>query len=416
MANKEEEALFGADPQRLEELAKESLALRELVSQNPNAPAELLHTLAHSPDRSLHQSIVQNPNCPRELLVWLGSRCAEGFFRNPALPLLLLEDPNYFSYHSYETLCAYPEAPSYYLRIAAGCPRVEPRRAVAANPKCPLDVLVEMLSDEDDVVRTIAAKRLVQQGDLASLASSKHADVRQRLCMEPACPGALLETLAEDPSVEVRRAAAEHPNATLRALESLSSGKDDATRRAVAEHPNASAEILQRLSKDPLNTVRRAVAEHAATSSYVRATLTKDPDKDVSHAARRYPEGLCAPLQVRSLPRKSFSRQEIRFLRELLTPCAEEVCACKERWERPPLDQDATQRESLQQEIINCPRRDISPYRGEYYDDYDWWDSYEPPPPEERIDPALLYAPLRLSTHKAPRSRTARCRFRCQFL
>lgn len=84
-------------PRRLYQLAKTNIDLARLVALNPSASSELLRVLANGSDQATRQHVAVNPNTPTEVLKQLGDDFPKEVSRNPALPLLLLENPNIFN-------------------------------------------------------------------------------------------------------------------------------------------------------------------------------------------------------------------------------------------------------------------------------------------------------------------------------
>lgn len=88
-------------PRRLYELAKTNIDLARLVALNPSSPLELLRKLANGSDKATRQHVAANPNTPTEVLQKLGDEFPKEVSRNPALPLLLLENPNIRFFRTY---------------------------------------------------------------------------------------------------------------------------------------------------------------------------------------------------------------------------------------------------------------------------------------------------------------------------
>ena len=91
---KQEAALETTTPERLKELAKESLILARIVAKNSGASEELLKELAHTDDSATRKAVTTNPSTPKETLLELGTQFPEELLDNPVFDLLLLENPN----------------------------------------------------------------------------------------------------------------------------------------------------------------------------------------------------------------------------------------------------------------------------------------------------------------------------------
>jgi hypothetical protein len=83
-------------PERFIELSALSDELALLVAQNPCAPSTLLTTLLAYKKDNIRHAVVQNPNTPVVKLLLFAEKYPRAFQENPLLPLLLLEDPNFF--------------------------------------------------------------------------------------------------------------------------------------------------------------------------------------------------------------------------------------------------------------------------------------------------------------------------------
>lgn len=62
---------------------------------DPSTPPIRLHELARHGGAREKRTVAANPNAPTDLLVWLARWHWEAVLRNPVLPLLLMEDPNF---------------------------------------------------------------------------------------------------------------------------------------------------------------------------------------------------------------------------------------------------------------------------------------------------------------------------------
>jgi hypothetical protein len=77
---------------RLQELARQSDLLAQIVAENHAAPAELLRELSSSGNKNIRSAVTSNPNTPVDLLLRLGAEFPEKLLENPVFdPLKLLE-------------------------------------------------------------------------------------------------------------------------------------------------------------------------------------------------------------------------------------------------------------------------------------------------------------------------------------
>ncbi len=82
-------------PQRLRELALESIELARVVAKNPSAPSDLLKVLSdYHDDIETRKNVTANPNTPIKQLFTGGACFPVELLNNPVFPLLILENPS----------------------------------------------------------------------------------------------------------------------------------------------------------------------------------------------------------------------------------------------------------------------------------------------------------------------------------
>ena len=85
-------------PARLAALAKlPDEAVQRAVAKNPRTPAKALKKLGSSRDKFTRKAVAGNPNTPAEIMSGLGGQFPVELLGNPALDLMLLENPDLFS-------------------------------------------------------------------------------------------------------------------------------------------------------------------------------------------------------------------------------------------------------------------------------------------------------------------------------
>lgn len=173
--------------------------------------------------------------------------------------------------------CVAPEA----LRVLATDRTVDVRRAVAANPRSPSDVLAVLARDADpEVLDRVAANRATSPETLEVLAEAAP-QLSQRyinVLTNPNCSPMLLAATLKQPwadgrsstfsrratwQLDVRTAIAGHPNFPD-SLEWVLTEPESAVRVAAAANPSCSAEILDALASDRYHWVVLAVASNPA--------------------------------------------------------------------------------------------------------------------------------------------------------
>lgn len=146
---------------RLQELASVSTDLARLVAKNPCATPKLLGELGASRDTVTRSHVAANPNTPTEVLLKLGSEFPKQLLGNPALALLLLENPNLVNEMPRTTvrsLLKLEELPAFVLEKLAHARHRWVRCTIAQNPNTPAWVLQELAQDMDVEIRQYAVQ------------------------------------------------------------------------------------------------------------------------------------------------------------------------------------------------------------------------------------------------------------------
>jgi hypothetical protein len=302
-------------PERLEELARDP-QLVVLVSANPAAPAELLKRLAQGDDQDVRAAVAANPNAPWDALLGLALSFPESFMANPAVPLLLLEEPGRvtqltnLSVEAALSLLRSEFMPDWLIAVMSQHRRQWVREAVMhhicvageAPDECaalgalssawmrddelaglfmlpldhPADWLLELLAGHADplIRQAIASRADIPQTLLERSLVDYEPRVRKGVASHPDLPLDIYARLIDDTDANVRQVAARNmlmqlPNALV---EHLARSSKAALRRIAALHPGLDLAILEQLAGDDNIAVRRCVALNPSTPL---ATLEK---------------------------------------------------------------------------------------------------------------------------------------------
>ncbi|MEN9418050.1 MAG: hypothetical protein RI988_1670, partial [Pseudomonadota bacterium] len=313
-------------------LAGQHVEVDRVLASHPQASAALLSSLSHSSDRATRSRVAANPDTPAADILRLGQQFPKEILANPALDLLLLENPALME-HVPESLLVrllkQAGCPASLLTWAAARPEVKVQLAVAMNSSAPAAALERLRqssheavveatrarggaiapdADPEKVFEQAVRERLSSltydelqdawsSGDIG-LAQWTALSLNQRLIIatysdfsgiSPAAIARLLRdtswtltTLKELlPDCACWGEVAEKPATPLVVLEALSTSKLASERAGVAANPSTPVSILECLSRDPKSVVRRAVAKNPSIPLSVISGLSNDSDSGV---------------------------------------------------------------------------------------------------------------------------------------
>lgn len=262
-------------------------------ARNPQTPPERLRELmlqrglSYSEQTTLSQAVVLNPNTPLKELFCLGRRFPDLFWRNPVIPLLLLENPGFLAeipFYTMRPLLRARNVPPLVWEAAARHKEYQVCQAVASNPRTPPALLQELARHPYSIVRwEIAQNPSAPPSVLAELAQQKDAILLRRIARNPSTPlPILLRFLHELENPPKKRPGvffvrllevAEHPALPLPYLRKLACSHDPAIRTGVARNRSAPLELLERLANDREPMVRRAIALREGIPARLQAQL-----------------------------------------------------------------------------------------------------------------------------------------------
>lgn len=289
------------------------MTLRQEAATAETSPARL-RELAR---RGLGRVVAQNPNTPPDLLLKLAAHYFESFAQNPALPLLLLEDPGFCMQMSVATLrrlLRRTDLPEMFLQTLKRHPDREVRDAAR--------LYVSIAPSEIDVAEEISATARSLRPSRGTLPELLDLDLLPSWLAEPLAGSAnwrmrdeLLAALGrsnDEKSAALshlyRRAGAQAPredepvrtSGDLNAEEMRQlAGGGRWARKIAAAHPATPPEILRRLAQCDSLPVRRIALHHPYVGEEVLWTNAGSPDASLRRAVatnRSAPEALLDQL------------------------------------------------------------------------------------------------------------------------
>ena len=248
-----------------EQPSPEQLATAELVAKNPAAPGELLRALSATKRPAVQQAVALNPNTPLQVLL----RLADAFplaLQNPALPLLLLENPN-----PIEQL-----------------PRSELR--FVRHPETPLLLLEQAISlNNEQVAMWVAQNPSLPPHILSGLAESPLHQVRQQIARHPKITHHLVEEWSQRQSLNAQITVALSPWATEEQLYRLADSESALLVEAIRQSDLLSNTLLRRMAVDGSRARRKIVAGLRYAPRDVLTKLAQDRAASVRQVVKNNP-------------------------------------------------------------------------------------------------------------------------------
>ncbi|MFD1935747.1 hypothetical protein ACFSKW_30175 [Nonomuraea mangrovi] len=179
---------------------------------------------------------------------------------------------------------------------------VKQRVLAAQAVSAPESVIALLVSDPSPAVRRTLAARddLHVRETLHRLAHDPDLKTRQALAANPICPPEILVELVHDPHWSVRWDLPSHPNTNSQVRHAITESPDVDLRRLMAEDASLDYETARLLLSDDAETVRAALAAHT-TYPDILETLLSEHDNDVRAGAAQ--NGLTTAAQRHSLAR-----------------------------------------------------------------------------------------------------------------
>jgi hypothetical protein len=154
-------------------------------AQSPATTPDVLRRLADCEEPRIRRAVAENPNTPVDVALQLAEDAPDSFLRNPAVSLLVLEDPALLQCLSEKALWGVLNAektPPAWLRWATSHGNAQMRRLAVAHSNVPLSALEHLTGDTDPAVRAAAAGNDgLPERSAASLFGDPHPKVRAQV-------------------------------------------------------------------------------------------------------------------------------------------------------------------------------------------------------------------------------------------
>jgi hypothetical protein len=243
-------------PEELARILKVGVGyVRRRAAAHPALSKELIYEIVNDGTEAMRAAAASNPS--------IGTRGSE-LAATDASPLVRA------------VIAANPAVPAAKLARLADDPVAQVRANAASNPTCPEGLLAQLAHDTDSTVRrAVALHENVAVDDLVLLARDPDLDVCAAVAEHPKCPTEVLDDLVGI----VPDAVLANPSAAKVLLTAGSVVNTPRLRAAVARNPATPPKRLRRLSRDTDTEVLEAVAEHpqAPKTARRRARQRLDP-------------------------------------------------------------------------------------------------------------------------------------------
>ena len=298
------------------------------IARRQNTSSAILERLSHHSDKIVRQAVASHHNILSEDLMRLGKQFPDAFLSNPALDLILIENPGLllnFDESLLVQIAKRDACPEVFLKWAIRQGSEQVLMAIAMNPSTPVELLQQLLVSEFKTVQEAVRfhKKLLDGMEVSDIQAHFKQAVIERLgaltlseanqmwkrkeislvhfcylsvgarlsiasdkdlcsmAINPTTSAWVLADIAKENDEYVRLNLAEDPNAPSAFLRLLAKDKDYRIRSRVAENSNAPEALLKQLAKDKVSFVRGSVASNPNTPEDLLTLLSEDKDNGV---------------------------------------------------------------------------------------------------------------------------------------
>jgi hypothetical protein len=246
-----------------------------------DTPTEILEELSLIERASLTSCLAQNPSVPLPTLYRLWHQHPQQIFVNPILPLLLLEDPNFFIREDHRSLLQeilkVKSLPESFMGLASKSTDAWALHLLASREDLPVWLMEELAyKGVEPSYDALARNPNLPESLVMYLLEETRLSTRLVLVERPGLSSALWEMAANNAYPQVRAKVAEAANSYL--LARLSKDPDSSVREVVAKHNQLTPEIAERLAQDTVRQIREAIASNSSTPEEILLSLAVDRD------------------------------------------------------------------------------------------------------------------------------------------
>lgn len=252
--------------------------IRLAALQNPATPVHAVAALADHPSRLLRQALAARSDLPAEVCRRLVADPVAGV-RAELAANAVLDDA--------------------LVRVSAADRDPAVRRAVAHNPRVPLDVLGRLADTVRLPAEPLPRIAAASPAEVGELARSGNPAVRMLVAQRRNLPADVRDMLAADPDAKVVASVAAHPGLAEARLRAMVRRHGDRVAAAVAANPDASPALLEDLAgrRPPVRKALREIARHRhATPAALLPCLEDARTRPVAAAHPALPPPLVAAL------------------------------------------------------------------------------------------------------------------------
>ena len=278
----------------------------------PDATSAELDKLVKTGTKEVKKKIALHPNTSPKTLIELFPNCPEQVLNNPALDLILLENPDFLEQlcKSYDYIYSLAKLPTFFVEWAVNHPQQSIRSLIADNHYIPIDDLQKLAHDVGYKVRISVASNVCISNRNFEWRYGESATNRT-VNLHPDAALKIICQLAQDKYFNVRYVVANNTGTPSYIIEQLSFDPHPSVRNAVARNSKVSEEVLRRLVKDKDPTVVEAVARNLSIPHDLMEICAASKNKKIRYSVAENPKATKSILIKLASDVDTIVRQEV---------------------------------------------------------------------------------------------------------